>query len=102
MVLSRRKVLGASALVGAAALGTSIAGRADAASGGAHGPEETRSLDQLYADARREGGKLVIYAGGDTPDQQDGTKQAFLSQFPDIDLTMIVDYSKFHDVRIDN
>jgi hypothetical protein len=30
--------------------------------------EETKSLDQLYADAKREGAKLVIYAGGDTAD----------------------------------
>jgi hypothetical protein len=34
-------------------------------------PEEAKSLDSLYADARHEGGKLVIYAGGDTADQQD-------------------------------
>jgi hypothetical protein len=47
--------------------------------------EETKSLDQLYADAKREGAKLVIYAGGDTADQQDAAKQGFLSQFPDID-----------------
>jgi hypothetical protein len=65
-------------------------------------PEERKSLAQLYADALREGGELVIYAGGDTQDQQDATKQAFLSQFPDIKLTMVVDYSKFHDVRVDN
>jgi len=45
-------------------------------------PEEAKSLDSLYADARHEGGKLVIYAGGDTADQQDAAKQAFLSQFP--------------------
>jgi hypothetical protein len=49
-----------------------------------------------------EGGELVIYAGGDTANQQDATKQAFLSQFPDIKLTMVVDYSKHHDVRVDN
>ena len=65
-------------------------------------PEEAKSLDSLYADARHEGGTLVIYAGGDTADQQDAAKQAFLSQFPEIDLTLIVDYSKYHDARIDN
>jgi ABC-type Fe3+ transport system substrate-binding protein len=98
-------------MLGAGALGASLAGSASAASSGsAVGafrpgrplPEERKSLDELYADARREGGELIIYAGGDTPDQQDATKQAFLSQFPDIKLTMIVDYSKYHDVRIDN
>jgi ABC-type Fe3+ transport system substrate-binding protein len=99
---SRRGVLGAGALVGAAALGTAVVGRADAGTGGGRVAEETRSLDELYAAARRESGELVIYAGGDTQDQQDGTKQAFLAQFPDITLKMIVDYSKYHDVRIDN
>ncbi|HEX6358135.1 ABC transporter substrate-binding protein [Actinophytocola sp.] len=101
--LSRRRVLGAGAAIGAAALGTSIVGSAGAAAVSGPGTrEERRSLDELYADARREGGELVIYAGGDTSDQQDATKQAFLSRFPDIRLTMIVDYSKYHDVRVDN
>jgi ABC-type Fe3+ transport system substrate-binding protein len=103
---SRRQVLGASgAVLGAAALGTSLAGTASGAPAtGAGRPvrEETKSLDELYADALAEGGKLVIYAGGDTATQQDFTKQAFLSRFPDIDLTVVVDYSKYHDVRVDN
>jgi len=107
---SRRRVLGTGAALGAAALGTAITATPAAATEasaaalrpGRPAQEETKSLDELYADAKREGGKLVIYAGGDTPDQQDATKQAFLAQFPDIDLTLVVDYSKFHDVRIDN
>jgi ABC-type Fe3+ transport system substrate-binding protein len=93
------------AILGAAALGTSLAGTASGAPAtGAGRPvrEETKSLDELYADALAEGGKLVIYAGGDTATQQDFTKQAFLSRFPDIDLTIVVDYSKYHDVRVDN
>ncbi|WP_398876733.1 ABC transporter substrate-binding protein [Streptomyces prunicolor] len=64
--------------------------------------EETRTLDELYRAALADGGKLVIYAGGDTATQQDGTKAAFRKRFPDIDLTLIVDYSKYHDVRVDN
>ena len=100
---SRRRVLGAGgAILGAAAIGASLPSIASAAPAGRAVPEERKSLDQLYADALREGGELVIYAGGDTADQQDGTKQAFLSQFPDIKLTLVVDYSKYHDVRIDN
>jgi hypothetical protein len=90
--LSRRQVLTAGgAAVGAAALGVSLAGSAEAAApgeasrSGRRVDEETKSLDQLYADAKREGAKLVIYAGGDTADQQDAAKQGFLSQFPDID-----------------
>jgi ABC-type Fe3+ transport system substrate-binding protein len=96
------------AQAGTGAIGTTTAATAAADAGGGvsraggYVPEEAKSLDSLYADARHEGGKLVIYAGGDTADQQDAAKQAFLSQFPDIDLTLIVDYSKYHDVRIDN
>jgi ABC-type Fe3+ transport system substrate-binding protein len=101
--ISRRQALGAAGTVlGAAALGAAIPASASAAYTGMPVPEERKSLAQLYADALREGGELVIYAGGDTADQQDATKQAFLSQFPDIKLTMVVDYSKFHDVRVDN
>jgi hypothetical protein len=105
--LSRREVLGAGAtILGAAGFSASITGTAAAASTSlrprGHAGDETKSLDELYTDARREGSELVIYAGGDTPDQQDATKQAFLSEFPDIKLTMVVDYSKYHDVRIDN
>jgi len=103
---SRRRVLGAGAVLGANALGMAIGGGAEAAvpasRAASAGPEETKSLDQLYADAVREGGELVVYAGGDTPTQQDRTKQAFLSRFPDLKLTMVVDYSKYHDVRINN
>ncbi|HXL18703.1 MAG TPA: hypothetical protein VN961_14410, partial [Streptosporangiaceae bacterium] len=96
------------AQAGSGAIGTTTAAAAalDAGGGvsraGGDVPEAAKSLDSLYADARHEGGKLVIYAGGDTADQQDAAQQAFLSQFPDIDLTLIVDYSKYHDVRIDN
>ena len=104
---SRRRVLGgAGAVVGANALGMSIgtgaeAGIATSPTGSAR-HEETKSLDELYADALRAGGELVVYAGGDTPTQQDVTKQAFLARFPNIKLTMVVDYSKYHDVRVDN
>ncbi|RLN86718.1 hypothetical protein BBJ28_00014552 [Nothophytophthora sp. Chile5] len=64
--------------------------------------EETRMLDQLYADAIAEGGNLILYHGGDTPTQQDKVKNAFAAAYPEINFTMIVDYSKYHDVRIDN
>ncbi|PJG85491.1 ABC transporter substrate-binding protein [Conservatibacter flavescens] len=61
---------------------------------------ETQSLDELYQAALKEGGRLVVYAGGDTPDQQDGIKAAFEKRFPGIILDTIVDYSKIHDARI--
>ncbi|NGY65885.1 ABC transporter substrate-binding protein [Lentzea sp. NEAU-D13] len=99
--LSRRRVLaaGAGAAIGFGAFGTTAA-TAGAPQGA--GPEEARTLDALYQAALEEGGKLTIYAGGDTATQQDGTKAAFKARFPDIDLTLIVDYSKYHDVRLDN
>ncbi|MEV1068431.1 extracellular solute-binding protein [Streptomyces sp. NPDC050263] len=109
---SRRRLLvtGAGAALGVGALGASPAAATPAASSSAasssarrsSGAEESRSLDELYRAALAEGGKLVVYAGGDTPTQQDGTKDAFLKQFPGIDLKLIVDYSKYHDVRVDN
>ncbi|WP_328477277.1 extracellular solute-binding protein [Streptomyces sp. NBC_00377] len=105
---SRRRLLttGAGAALGLGALGAApapaAASSAPTAPRRASGAEETRSLDELYRAALAEGGKLVIYAGGDTPTQQDGTKAAFLKAFPGIDLTLVVDYSKYHDVRVDN
>ena len=63
---------------------------------------ETAELEALYRAALQDGGKLVVYAGGDTPQQQDGTKAAFAKRFPGIDIQIIVDYSKIHDVRVDN
>lgn len=63
---------------------------------------EQKTLDQLYQSALKEGGEVIVYAGGDTPGQQDGIKQAFEKRFPGVKLNVIVDYSKFHDARIDN
>ncbi|MDX3193919.1 extracellular solute-binding protein [Streptomyces sp. MN03-5084-2B] len=104
---SRRRALAAGAGVGAAfglgAFGAaSASASASPAASGHAGPEDTRTLDELYQAALAEGGKLVIYAGGDTPTQQDATKAAFKARFPGIALTLIVDYSKYHDVRVDN
>ncbi|MGW0949106.1 hypothetical protein ACWD4O_42060 [Streptomyces sp. NPDC002623] len=60
----------------AVGLALGAATRSDAGTGG----EETRTLDELYAAAKAEGGRLVVYAGGDWKDQQDATKQAFEHQ----------------------
>ncbi|QKJ02862.1 ABC transporter substrate-binding protein [Yersinia mollaretii ATCC 43969] len=64
--------------------------------------QETRSLDELYRSALDEGGTVIVYAGGDTSTQQNGIKKAFEDRFPGMKLDVIVDYSKFHDARIDN
>ncbi|WP_212823296.1 ABC transporter substrate-binding protein [Catellatospora sp. TT07R-123] len=62
--------------------------------------QETRGLAELHADALAEGATLTVYAGGDIPDQPDYTRDAHRG-VSDIQLSMIVDYSKYHDVRID-
>lgn len=64
--------------------------------------EETKSLDKLYQDAISEGGKLVVYHGGDYPDEQEVLAAAFRADFPMIDVSIVVDYSKYHNVRVDN
>ncbi|THU04635.1 ABC transporter substrate-binding protein [Lampropedia puyangensis] len=63
---------------------------------------EEAELQALYEAALKDGGKLVVYAGGDTPQQQDATKLAFAKRFPGVDIQITVDYSKIHDVRIDH
>jgi len=62
---------------------------------------ETRSLDELHRAALAEGGKLVVYAGGDIPNASAGLEQAFKKRFPGMDARIITDLSKFHDARID-
>ncbi|MDT0483902.1 ABC transporter substrate-binding protein [Streptomyces doebereineriae] len=102
---SRRRLLatGAGAALGLGALAaTASPAAASPGLGSTAGAEETRTLDELYQAALAEGGKLVIYAGGDVSTQADGLRSGFKSRFPDIDLTVVVDYSKFHDVRVDN
>ncbi|KAL3088464.1 hypothetical protein niasHS_009915 [Heterodera schachtii] len=61
---------------------------------------ESRSLEQLYAAALAEGGKLVVYAGGDAPRQQDSVKQMFEQRFPNMTLDIPVDYSVNHAPRV--
>lgn len=60
-----------------------------------------RSLSDLYDAARAEGGKLVVYAGGDAPEQAAMYTSGFTEQFPEIDIEVSVDLSKYHDARID-
>ncbi|OWZ22689.1 ABC transporter [Phytophthora megakarya] len=64
--------------------------------------EETKTMDELYADAVAEGGNLVLYHGGDTSASQDTLHAAVENRFPKLNFTAIVDYSKYHGVRIDN
>lgn len=101
--ISRRGLLSAGAAVAA---GAAVGGPALADTGSTRFfggvAEETKSLEQLYADARAAGGRLVVYAGGDVAAQQEPVAAAFRAAFPDITLTVVVDYSKFHDARLDH
>ncbi|MEE1757698.1 ABC transporter substrate-binding protein [Streptomyces sp. SP18BB07] len=106
---SRRRLLvtGAGTALGLGALGATASPAASAApaeSSRGTVAEDTRTLDELYRDAIAEGGKLVVYAGGDLADSGSGAgaRTAFRQRFPEIDLQLIVDYSKYHDVRVDN
>ncbi|MFF4256840.1 ABC transporter substrate-binding protein [Streptomyces sp. NPDC001663] len=103
---SRRRLLAAGAgvaLAGAAAGTASAAPGAGSSGTSAFGVrEETRSLDELYEAAVAEGGKLVLYQGGDVDSQAAGTRAAWAQRFPEVELTAVVDYSKYHDVRVDN
>ena len=88
-------------------------------------PVDSRSLDDIYAAAQKESGPLVIAAGGDgrplTPcisssevslgqslilhraaqAQYDALRTAFAQRFPKIELDLTVDFSKYHDSRVD-
>lgn len=104
---SRRRLLttGAGvALGGVAAVATqSTASAAPAGGASLTGVrEETRSLDELYEAAIAEGGKLVLYQGGDVDSQAAGVRAGWAARFPKVELTAVVDYSKYHDVRVDN
>ncbi|KAG7439905.1 ABC-type Fe3+ transport system, periplasmic component [Guyanagaster necrorhizus] len=62
---------------------------------------ETQSLDELYELAIAEGGQLLVRAGGDTSVQQDPFVQSFQERFPNINITITVDLSKYQDGIID-
>jgi ABC-type Fe3+ transport system substrate-binding protein len=104
--ISRRSALAGGVAALGAALGATSVGSAfaavDTSAAGAAAGEETRSLAELYRDALAEGGKLTVYAGGDRSAGADALRAAFLADFPELKLNFIVDYSKFHDVRVDN
>ncbi|WP_448549423.1 ABC transporter substrate-binding protein [Thalassotalea fusca] len=62
---------------------------------------ESKSLDTLYQDALKEGGKLVVWAGGDKPDQQYHIESLFKKRFPKMDIEILVDLSKYHNAKVD-
>ncbi|MEM8499695.1 MAG: ABC transporter substrate-binding protein [Pseudomonadota bacterium] len=63
---------------------------------------ETKSLDELYAEALAEGGKFVLRAGGDKADQIDYYFDKFKARFPKLTVEHTVDVSLNHAPRYDN
>lgn len=65
---------------------------------------ETAELEALYALAKEEAEKsskpFLVWAGGDAPNQQDQLYAQFKDRFPGIDIEIIVDLSKYHDLKI--
>ncbi|MGK5547974.1 ABC transporter substrate-binding protein [Streptomyces sp. URMC 127] len=100
---STRKAWAAAIALGVvAASGAGVAAAAPSASPVSPGTSEDQQLQKLYKDALAEGGRLVVYAGGDKPGQADYLKNAFLKQFPEMKVDTVVDFSKNHDARLDN
>jgi ABC-type Fe3+ transport system substrate-binding protein len=97
---TRRNVLQVAAAT-ATGLALPVGAGAPAFASGADDRQVDRHLRRLYRRALDEGGRLVIYAGGDSPTQEDATRQAFTAAFPGIDTTIRVDLSKYHAPRID-
>ena len=62
---------------------------------------ETRTLDEIYQAALKEGGTVTLWHGGDETYQLDADKKAFEARFPGMTLNVTVDLSKYHDVNID-
>lgn len=48
-----------------------------------------------------EGGRLVVYAGGDVPNASAPVEKSFMQRFPGMQARVITDLSKYHDARID-
>jgi len=63
---------------------------------------EEDQLQALHRAAVAEGGEVTVYMGGDGPHMWDALTGAFAQQFPDVQLHLVTDLSKYHDIRIDN
>ncbi|MFF4407433.1 ABC transporter substrate-binding protein [Streptomyces sp. NPDC001404] len=100
---STRKVWATAVALGVlAASGATVAAATPTAHRAAQGANEDAQLQKLYKDAVAEGGRLVVYAGGDKPGQADYLKNAFVKQFPKMKVDTVVDFSKNQDARLDN
>lgn len=63
--------------------------------------DELKKLHELAVqELTKSNEKLVVWAGGDAPNQQDALIQKFTKRFPGVPLDLKVDLSKFHDIKI--
>ncbi|MFI9237475.1 ABC transporter substrate-binding protein [Streptomyces sp. NPDC053079] len=100
---STRKAWAVATAVGVlAASGATVAAATPSARPASQNASEDEQLQKLYEEAVAEGGRLVVYAGGDKPGQADYLKNAFVKKFPKMKVDTVVDFSKNHDARLDN
>jgi len=102
----RRRFLGHTSLaMGALAssliTGSTIASPARHMGGPSSAAVDTCTLDELYAEALEEGGRLVVFAGGDSPNGYAPLENAYRARFPGLNIRIVTDLSKYHDDRID-
>ncbi|KAM3414109.1 Aquaporin-1 [Cercospora zeina] len=62
---------------------------------------ETRSIDEIYQAALKEGGVVTLWLGGDERTDEDALKRDFQDKFPGVTLNLTTDLSKYHSVRFD-
>ncbi|WP_186768266.1 ABC transporter substrate-binding protein [Streptomyces qinzhouensis] len=91
--LGRRAVLKYTAAGAAGISATAFAQNGAFAASARFGGDSAEYLQKLYRDALDEGGKLVVWAGGSSPNQEVRTREAFVSAFPGIDAVFTVRYS---------
>jgi ABC-type Fe3+ transport system substrate-binding protein len=102
-VKSSRKAWAVAATLGVlAASGATVAAATPSPKPAPKHTSEEDQLQKLYKEAVAEGGRLVVYAGGDKPGQADYLKDAFVKKFPKMKVDIVVDFSKNHDARVDN
>jgi len=98
----RNKLIGAAIATALALTGVTTTAMADTTTHRHTTASEQDKLQALYKAAKAEGGKATVYIGGDAPSQWDSLAAAFEKQFPDVQLHLVTDLSKYHDARIDN
>lgn len=63
---------------------------------------ETRTIDQLYQAALKEGGVVTVWHGGDEANQRANLKVNFENRFPGVTMNLTTDLSKYFDGRVDD